>query len=31
MKQKSPTEIKKIYGLANIAKKKLKYVYEGNC
>ena len=31
MNEKSPTEVKKIYELANIARRKLKYVYEGNC
>lgn len=31
MKEKNPTEIKKVYELANIARRKLKYVYEGNC
>lgn len=31
MREKSPTEIKKVYSLANIARKKLNYVYEGNC
>lgn len=31
MKEKNPTEIKKVYELASIARRKLKYVYEGNC
>jgi pyruvate formate lyase activating enzyme len=31
MNKKSPTEVKKVYELANIARRKLKYVYEGNC
>lgn len=31
MNEKSPTEVKKVYELANIARRKLKYVYEGNC
>jgi hypothetical protein len=31
MKEKTPAEVKKIYKLANIARRKLKYVYEGNC
>lgn len=30
MRDKSPTELKKIYKLADIAREKLKYVYEGN-
>lgn len=31
MNWKSPTEVKKVYELADIARKKLNYVYEGNC
>lgn len=31
MNDKSPTDVGKIYELAKIARKKLKYVYEGNC
>lgn len=31
MIDKNPTEIDSIYHLANIAREKLKYVYEGNC
>lgn len=31
MKDKKSTEIKKVYDLAEIARKKLDYVYEGNC
>lgn len=31
MKEKRPTDIKKVYDLAKIARRKLKYVYEGNC
>lgn len=31
MQYKSPTEVKTIYHLANIAREKLNYVYEGNC
>lgn len=31
MKHKNPTDIKKVYELANIARRKLIYVYEGNC
>jgi pyruvate formate lyase activating enzyme len=31
MKEKKPTEITKVYKLANIARQNLKYVYEGNC
>lgn len=31
MKDKNPTEIKKVYDLAEITRKNLKYVYEGNC
>lgn len=31
MKEKNPTEIKTVYNLAKIARRKLKYVYEGNC
>lgn len=31
MKDKGPTEIKRVYDLAKIARRKLKYVYEGNC
>lgn len=31
MKDKKPTDIKKVYELAKIARMKLKYVYEGNC
>lgn len=31
MTEKKPTEIKKVYELADIARRKLKYVYEGNC
>ncbi len=31
MMDKRPTEIKTIFRLANIARKNLKYVYEGNC
>jgi pyruvate formate lyase activating enzyme len=31
MKEKKPTEVKKVYELANGARRKLKYVYEGNC
>lgn len=31
MQDKRPTDVKKIYDLANIAREKLKYVYEGNC
>lgn len=30
MKDKGPTEVKKVYKLADIAREKLKYVYEGN-
>ena len=31
MKDKKPTDIKKVYELAKIARMKLKHVYEGNC
>jgi pyruvate formate lyase activating enzyme len=31
MKDKSPTEVADIYHLANVAREKLNYVYEGNC
>lgn len=31
MKEKKPTDVKKVYDLAHIARKKLNYVYEGNC
>jgi pyruvate formate lyase activating enzyme len=31
MLDKRPTDVKKVYHLANIAREKLKYVYEGNC
>lgn len=31
MKDKKPTEVKKVYDLAKAARRKLKYVYEGNC
>ena len=31
MKEKKPTEVKKVYEIANVARRKLKYVYEGNC
>lgn len=31
MRDKRPTEVGKVYGLADIAREKLKYVYEGNC
>ena len=31
MTEKKPTEIKKVYELADIARRKLKYVYQGNC
>lgn len=31
MLDKRPTDVKKVYDLANIAREKLKYVYEGNC
>ncbi len=31
MTDKKPTDIKKVYELAKIARMKLKYVYEGNC
>jgi pyruvate formate lyase activating enzyme len=31
MTDKRPTEVKAVYGLADIAREKLKYVYEGNC
>lgn len=31
MKEKKPTDVKKVYELANIARRKLRYVYEGNC
>lgn len=31
MKDKKPTDIKKVYELAKTARMKLKYVYEGNC
>ena len=31
MKDRPPTDVAKIYELANIAREKLKYVYEGNC
>jgi len=31
MRDKRPTEVGKIYELADIAREKLKYVYEGNC
>jgi len=30
MRDKGPTEVKKVYKLADIAREKLKYVYEGN-
>lgn len=31
MRDKRPTEVGRVYGLADIAREKLKYVYEGNC
>lgn len=31
MQNKRPTDVKKVYNLANVAREKLKYVYEGNC
>ena len=31
MKDKNPTDIKTVFQLADIAREKLKYVYEGNC
>ena len=31
MNDKAPTDVSKVYELAKIAGKKLKYVYEGNC
>ena len=31
MKEKKPTDVTKVYKLVNIARQKLKYVYEGNC
>jgi pyruvate formate lyase activating enzyme len=31
MKDRPPTDVAKIYELANIARERLKYVYEGNC
>jgi pyruvate formate lyase activating enzyme len=31
MQDKNPTEVKKVYKLADIARKNLNYVYEGNC
>lgn len=31
MSDRSPTDVRKIYGLADIAREKLKYVYTGNC
>ena len=31
MKEKRPTEVKRVYELAKIARRKLIYVYEGNC
>ena len=31
MSDKNPTDIGKIYMLADIAREKLKYVYTGNC
>jgi pyruvate formate lyase activating enzyme len=31
MMDKDPTDVKLIYGLADIAREKLKYVYTGNC
>ena len=31
MSDKKPTDISKIYKLADIASEKLKYVYTGNC
>ncbi len=31
MNDKNPTDVGKVYELAKIARKKLKYVYEGNC
>ncbi len=31
MQDKNPTEVKKVYRLADIARKNLNYVYEGNC
>ncbi|NLL82066.1 MAG: AmmeMemoRadiSam system radical SAM enzyme [Tissierellia bacterium] len=31
MQDKGPTQVKVVYDLANIARKNLKYVYEGNC
>lgn len=31
MQDKNPTEVKKVYDLADTARKNLKYVYEGNC
>lgn len=31
MQDKNPTEVKKVYKLAEIARKNLNYVYEGNC
>lgn len=31
MQDKNPTEVKKVYKLADVARKNLNYVYEGNC
>lgn len=31
MQDKNPTEVEKVYKLADIARKNLNYVYEGNC
>lgn len=31
MQDRLPTEVRKVYRLANIARERLKYVYEGNC
>lgn len=31
MKDKEPTPVRQVYHLAEIARRKLKYVYEGNC
>jgi pyruvate formate lyase activating enzyme len=31
MRDKKPTDVKRVYDLANLARKELKYVYEGNC
>ena len=31
MSDKDPTDVRKIYALADIARERLKYVYTGNC